>query len=63
MYPLRHPLAGCGGTPPPAVDSISRAGYLSCPNDNAVHDRSVHPGGYHNPGWKNAERLAVDAGV
>ena len=53
---LREPLAGCGGAPPPAVDSISRAGYLSCPNDNAVHDRSGHPGGYHNPGWKNAER-------
>ncbi len=51
------PLAGCGGAPPPAVDPISRAGYLSCPNDNAVHDRSGHPGGYHhNPGWKNAER-------
>ena len=48
--------SGCGGAPPPAVDSISRAGYLSCPNDNAVHDRSGHPGGYHNPGWKNAER-------
>ena len=54
--PRAHPLAGCGGAPPPAVDSISRAGYLSCPNDNAVHDRSGHPGGYHNPGWKNAER-------
>lgn len=53
---LNDPLAGCGGAPPPAVDSISRAGYLSCPNDNAVHDRSGHPGGYHNPGWKNAER-------
>ena len=53
---LADPLAGCGGAPPPAVDSISRAGYLSCPNDNAVHDRSGHPGGYHNPGWKNAER-------
>ena len=53
---LMDPLAGCGGAPPPAVDPISRAGYLSCPNDNAVHDRSGHPGGYHNPGWKNAER-------
>lgn len=53
---LMDPPAGCGGAPPPAVDSISRAGYLSCPNDNAVHDRSGHPGGYHNPGWKNAER-------
>ncbi|HET9564515.1 MAG TPA: hypothetical protein VFP27_08410 [Mycobacterium sp.] len=21
-----------------------------------MHDRSGHPGGYHNPGWKNAER-------
>ena len=54
--PVTDPLAGCGGAPPPAVDPISRAGYLSCPNDNAVHDRSGHPGGYHNPGWKNAER-------
>jgi len=53
---LRDPLAGWGGAPPPAVDPSSRAGYLSCPNDNAVHDRSGHPGGYHNPGWKNAER-------
>jgi DNA-binding beta-propeller fold protein YncE len=53
---LMDPLEGCGGAPPPAVDPISRAGYLSCPNDNAVHDRSGHPGGYHNPGWKNAER-------
>ena len=53
---LRDPLAGWGGAPPPAVDPISRAGYLSCPNDNAVHDRSGHPGGYHNPGWKNFER-------
>ena len=50
------PLAGCGGAPPPAVDPIIRAEYLSCPNDNAVHDRSGHRGGYHNPGWKNAER-------
>ena len=54
--PQVDPLAGCGGAPPPAVDPISRAGYLSCPNDNAVHDRSGHRGGYHNPGWKNAER-------
>jgi hypothetical protein len=61
---LMDPLAGCGGAPPPAVDSISRAGYLSCPNDNAVHDRSGHPGGYHNPGWKKMPSgLAVDAGV
>ena len=55
--PASDSLAGCGGAPPPAVDPISRAGYLSCPNDNAVHDRSGHPGGYHNPGWKKCRAV------